>query len=87
MIRLLTLRVFPASPPHILGYANGIAQSIVSFARFVGPVLGGYVSIEARLIVVPSITLTVLLVFISCGRQVSMETHLDTHLASLCVRA
>ncbi|KAH8118483.1 major facilitator superfamily MFS-1 [Phellopilus nigrolimitatus] len=30
------------SPPHLLGYANGIAQSIVSFARFVGPVLGGY---------------------------------------------
>ena len=32
------------SPPHILGYANGVAQSIVSFARFLGPVLGGYVS-------------------------------------------
>ncbi|EJD01298.1 major facilitator superfamily MFS-1 [Fomitiporia mediterranea MF3/22] len=30
------------SPPHILGYANGVAQSIVSFARFLGPVLGGY---------------------------------------------
>ncbi|KAL5530280.1 hypothetical protein ACEPAF_6537 [Sanghuangporus sanghuang] len=30
------------SPPQILGYANGVAQSIVSFARFVGPILGGY---------------------------------------------
>ncbi|KAJ3535728.1 hypothetical protein NM688_g6935 [Phlebia brevispora] len=29
------------SPPHIVGYANGIAQSIVSLARFCGPVLGG----------------------------------------------
>ena len=35
--------ILPVSPPHLLGYANGIAQSIVSFARFVGPVLGGYV--------------------------------------------
>ncbi|KAL5527526.1 hypothetical protein ACEPAG_6327 [Sanghuangporus baumii] len=30
------------SPPQFLGYANGVAQSIVSFARFVGPILGGY---------------------------------------------
>jgi len=30
------------APPHRLGIANGIAQSIVSFARFVGPILGGY---------------------------------------------
>ncbi|KAI0087355.1 hypothetical protein BDY19DRAFT_247311 [Irpex rosettiformis] len=29
------------SPPHVVGYANGIAQSIVSLARFCGPVLGG----------------------------------------------
>ena len=36
------------SPPHLLGYANGIAQSIVSFARFVGPILGGYVSIPLQ---------------------------------------
>ncbi|GJJ14933.1 hypothetical protein Clacol_009203 [Clathrus columnatus] len=30
------------SPPHIIGLANGLAQSIVSFARFAGPILGGY---------------------------------------------
>ncbi|KAF8503894.1 major facilitator MFS-1 [Hysterangium stoloniferum] len=30
------------SPPHVVGLANGMAQSIVSLARFVGPVLGGY---------------------------------------------
>ncbi|KAH8103084.1 major facilitator superfamily MFS-1 [Cristinia sonorae] len=29
------------SPPHIVGYANGIAQSIVSLARFFGPIIGG----------------------------------------------
>ncbi|KAI0370487.1 major facilitator MFS-1 [Pilatotrama ljubarskyi] len=29
------------SPPHLVGFANGIAQSIVSLARFVGPILGG----------------------------------------------
>ncbi|KZS87232.1 hypothetical protein SISNIDRAFT_461057 [Sistotremastrum niveocremeum HHB9708] len=32
------------SPPEVVGLANGIAQSIVSLARFLGPVLGGYVS-------------------------------------------
>ncbi|TEB34228.1 hypothetical protein FA13DRAFT_1729731 [Coprinellus micaceus] len=30
------------SPPSAVGYANGIAQSIVSLARCVGPVIGGY---------------------------------------------
>ncbi|KAL6306396.1 hypothetical protein BKA93DRAFT_824233 [Sparassis latifolia] len=29
------------SPPAVVGYANGIAQSIVSLARFIGPILGG----------------------------------------------
>ncbi|KZT69917.1 major facilitator superfamily MFS-1 [Daedalea quercina L-15889] len=29
------------SPPHVVGFANGIAQSIVSLARFMGPILGG----------------------------------------------
>ena len=32
------------SPPHVVGYANGIAQSIVSFSRFLGPIIGGTVS-------------------------------------------
>jgi len=31
------------SPPHVVGLANGLAQSTVSFSRFVGPVLGGAV--------------------------------------------
>ncbi|OJT14280.1 hypothetical protein TRAPUB_9140 [Trametes pubescens] len=31
------------SPPHLVGFANGIAQSIVSLARFMGPILGGTV--------------------------------------------
>ncbi|KAI0918614.1 hypothetical protein AcW1_009544 [Taiwanofungus camphoratus] len=31
------------SPPHIVGFANGIAQSFVSLARFFGPILGGTV--------------------------------------------
>ncbi|KAM6503416.1 hypothetical protein JOM56_000359 [Amanita muscaria] len=30
------------TPPEALGYANGIAQSIVSLARCFGPTLGGY---------------------------------------------
>jgi len=31
------------SPPHVVGYANGIAQSMVSFSRFLGPIVGGTV--------------------------------------------
>ncbi|EIN08381.1 major facilitator MFS-1 [Punctularia strigosozonata HHB-11173 SS5] len=30
------------SPPPVVGFANGIAQSIVSLARFLGPIFGGY---------------------------------------------
>ncbi|KAG1869907.1 hypothetical protein F4604DRAFT_1772380 [Suillus subluteus] len=30
------------TPPHAVGFANGVAQSIVSLARCFGPVLGGY---------------------------------------------
>jgi hypothetical protein len=29
------------SPPHLVGYANGYAQSIVSLMRFLGPIAGG----------------------------------------------
>ena len=29
------------SPPHVVGLANGLAQSTVSFSRFFGPVIGG----------------------------------------------
>lgn len=32
------------TPPPIIGLANGVAQSIVSLARGLGPLLGGYVS-------------------------------------------
>lgn len=30
------------TPPNAVGFANGIAQSIVSLARCIGPVIGGY---------------------------------------------
>jgi len=30
------------APIHIIGMANGLAQSIVSLARFFGPIVGGY---------------------------------------------
>lgn len=33
------------TPPHLVGYANGIAQSIVSLARFFGPIIGGLVRV------------------------------------------
>ena len=39
------------TPPHLVGYANGIAQSIVSLARFFGPIIGGLlwsVSVEGN---------------------------------------
>jgi hypothetical protein len=39
------LRSCPSvTPPNAIGLANGIAQSIVSLARCIGPVIGGYVS-------------------------------------------
>ncbi|KAF9067469.1 hypothetical protein BDP27DRAFT_1267432 [Rhodocollybia butyracea] len=31
------------TPPHAVGFANGIAQSIVSLARCIGPIMGGTV--------------------------------------------
>lgn len=34
---------FSVTPPHAVGLANGIAQSIVSLARCFGPILGGLV--------------------------------------------
>jgi len=30
------------TPPHSIGFANGVAQSIVSLSRFFGPILGGF---------------------------------------------
>ncbi|KAF8636948.1 hypothetical protein AX17_003199 [Amanita inopinata Kibby_2008] len=37
------------TPPTAVGYANGIAQSIVSLARCLGPVMGGYLwSVSVR---------------------------------------
>lgn len=36
------------TPPNAVGYANGIAQSMASLARCVGPVMGGCVSLELR---------------------------------------
>jgi hypothetical protein len=37
------LIILAVTPPHAVGLANGVAQSIVSLARCFGPVLGGYV--------------------------------------------
>jgi hypothetical protein len=62
------------SPPHVVGLANGLAQSTVSFARFFGPVIGGAVS---RVALNREIKLTN-----RSGRPVSMAIHLDTHLVS-----
>lgn len=40
---LWTKLIVPVTPPNAVGFANGIAQSIVSLARCFGPILGGYV--------------------------------------------
>lgn len=42
--RIVIIGIFVVTPPSAVGYANGIAQSIVSLARCFGPVLGGLVS-------------------------------------------
>lgn len=44
----MALFITPVTPPSAVGYANGIAQSIVSLARCVGPVMGGYVSFSKK---------------------------------------
>ncbi|KAF8679442.1 Major Facilitator [Rhizoctonia solani] len=41
------------SPPHVVSLSNGMAQSVVSLARFIGPVLGGYVSLTFSRIPIP----------------------------------
>jgi hypothetical protein len=46
MFRILLLidKLLTVTPPNAVGYANGIAQSMASLARCIGPVVGGYVS-------------------------------------------
>lgn len=43
-ILFLINKLFIVTPPNAVGYANGIAQSMASLARCIGPVVGGYVS-------------------------------------------
>jgi hypothetical protein len=67
------------TPPNAVGFANGIAQSIVSLARCFGPVLGGYVSNR------PNLSRPILTIYhsqISCGLSVYRTTHPGTPLGS-----
>jgi hypothetical protein len=69
-------QISPVSPPPVVGFANGIAQSIVSLARFLGPIFGGYV--RNRIIG------TLICLSSSChssGPLASMETLMDTRWA------
>jgi hypothetical protein len=43
-IQFLIDKLIIVTPPSAVGYANGIAQSMASLARCIGPVVGGYVS-------------------------------------------
>jgi hypothetical protein len=81
------------TPPHAVGLANGVAQSIVSLARCFGPVLGGYVSHKlsfprSSFLVLRSSFLVPMLLIDSCfssGQLVRKTTHRDIPLDSLCV--
>ncbi|KAJ1311418.1 hypothetical protein OPQ81_009908 [Rhizoctonia solani] len=42
------------SPPHVVSLSNGMAQSVVSLARFIGPVFGGYFARFAFFTALPS---------------------------------
>jgi hypothetical protein len=53
------------TPPNAVGYANGIAQSIVSLARCVGPVIGGYVRFSSFFFCIPYTEI----VFLALGRE------------------
>ena len=46
------------SPSHVVGLANGLAQSTVSLARFIGPIIGGAVSAKRFGVVEVSRSLT-----------------------------
>lgn len=65
------------SPPHVVGLANGLAQSTVSFARFFGPVIGGGVSTRSIPKGIPRTDQ------LSSGRRVSTGTHQATPLVSM----
>lgn len=62
------------TPPHAVGLANGVAQSIVSLARCFGPVLGGYVSLRPSSVVVVS---SLIDVCFSCGQLARRTTRRD----------
>jgi hypothetical protein len=63
------------SPPPIVGFANGIAQSIVSLARGFGPLLGGYV--RAAPLHIPTYR-ALLTMPVRYGPQPFKETRRDT---------
>ena len=56
------------TPPAAVGYANGVAQSIVSLARCVGPVIGGYVSLQPFLSSLGSHSILLVALVHKCGR-------------------
>lgn len=68
------------SPPHVVGLANGFAQSLVSLGRFVGPVVGGLVSVILASIdaVIRSLSAGPVAVHNRSGVPRSTETQMDT---------
>ena len=71
------------TPPNAVGYANGIAQSMASLARCIGPVVGGYVS--WRCIFLSGSVLLKQIALLRCGLSALEMIRQDTTLVLLFV--
>jgi len=84
-IRFLIDKLLIVTPPSTVGYANGIAQSMASLARCIGPVVGGYVSRSGFFSLSFCFDLLKQTVFARCGLSASEIIHRDITLVSLFV--
>ena len=71
------------SPPHVVGFANGLAQSIVSLARFLGPVRLAYLPYVRQLTIFGSTRSSEVI----SGARALRKTRAATRSASSCARA
>ena len=75
------------TPPAAVGFANGAAQSIVSLARCLGPILGGYVSVPFSFPLFSDADMTcAALVGEHAGRSVGVPARIPSMWRGVCDR-
>ena len=84
-IQFLIDKLLIVTPPSAVGYANGIAQSMASLARCIGPVVGGYVSWSGFYIFFLRFCFTEATCTARCGLSALQTIRRDTTLVSLFV--